>query len=173
MRIRYAIAMTAAIGVPGFVHAADLTLKLGIPRLPVAEYHAPYVAVWLEGTTDQRFVANLAVWYDLKKKNAEGTKWLADMRQWWRKSGRNLQMPVDGLSGATRGPGEHTLGFDATRPPFDKLPAGEYQMVVEAARELGGRELVRVPLTWPPKAAGTSQARGHHELGELVLNARP
>ena len=33
---------------------------------------------------------NLSVWYDLKLKDNEGTKWLKDMRQWWRKTGREL-----------------------------------------------------------------------------------
>src|SRR5690606_31442607 len=81
--------------------AADLTLKLNIPRLNVAEYHKPYVAIWIE-RPDRSVAANLAVWYDLKLKNKEGEKWLKDMRQWWRRTGRELEMPVDGVSGATR-----------------------------------------------------------------------
>ena len=74
-----------------------MKVSIEIPRLNVAEYHRPYVAVWLE-KPDQTFVGNIAVWYDLKLKDNEGTKWLKDMRQWWRKSGRELTMPVDGLS---------------------------------------------------------------------------
>ena len=172
MRMRYAVAMTAVIGVPGAAQAADLTLKVELPRLTVAEYHAPYAAFWLE-RADQSFAGNLAVWYDLKKKNNEGTKWLKDMRQWWRKSGRDLQVPFDGLSGATRAPGEHTLSFNGAKPPFDKLPPGDYQVVIETARESGGRELLRVPLQWPPKAPQTTQARGDHELGTVSAEARP
>ena len=63
-----------------------MKVSIEIPRLNVAEYHRPYVAVWLE-KPDQSFVGNIAVWYDLKLKDNEGTKWLKDMRQWWRKSG--------------------------------------------------------------------------------------
>ena len=29
----------------------------------------------------------------------------------------------------------------------------DYKLVVEAAREAGGREVVKVPLQWPPKSA--------------------
>jgi len=83
------------------LHAADLQLDVEIPRLDVAEYHRPYVAIWLE-RPDQSHVANLAVWYDTKLKDKEGEKWLKDLRQWWRRSGRSLEMPVDGVSGATR-----------------------------------------------------------------------
>ena len=171
MRMRYTVAMTAVMGVPS-VFAADLAVKVEIPRLTVAEYHRPYTALWIE-KADQSFVANLSVWYDLKMKNNEGTKWLKDMRQWWRKSGRELQMPVDGLSGATRAPGEHTLTFAGAKSPLDKLPAGEYAVVVEAAREVGGRELVRVPFTWPPTAAQSNQAKGEHELGAVSVAIKP
>ena len=171
MRMRYTVAMTAVLGVPS-AWAADLAVKVEIPRLTVAEYHRPYTALWIE-KADQSFATNLAVWYDLKMKNSEGTKWLKDMRQWWRKSGRELQMPVDGLSGATRAPGEHTLTFAGAKSPLDKLPAGEYAVVVEAAREVGGRELVRVPFTWPPTAAQSNQAKGEHELGAVSVAIKP
>lgn len=170
MQIRYSFMLGAALAAPGF--AADLNVKVEIPRLTVAEYHKPYVAFWIEGA-DQTFVRNLAVWYDLKMKNNEGTKWLKDMRQWWRKSGRDLQMPVDGLSGATRAPGEQQLNFNAAKSGLDKLPAGEYALVVEAAREVGGRELIRVPFQWPPKSAQTAQAKGEHELGAVTLTLKP
>jgi hypothetical protein len=172
MQLRYsmALASAAALGAPAF--AADLQLKIEIPRLTVAEYHRPYVAMWLE-RADQGVAANLAVWYDLKLKANEGTKWLKDMRAWWRKSGRDLAMPVDGLSGATRAPGEHVLSFATARAPLDKLPAGDYALVVEAAREVGGRELLRLPFTWPPKAAQTLKAQGEHELGAVSLELQP
>jgi hypothetical protein len=170
MQIRYSFMLGAALAAPSF--AADLNVKVEIPRLTVAEYHKPYVAFWIEGA-DQAFVRNLAVWYDLKLKDNEGTKWLKDMRQWWRKSGRELQMPVDGLSGATRAPGEHQLNFNGAKAGLDKLPAGQYALVVEAAREVGGRELVRVPFQWPPASAQTAQGKGEHELGAITLTLKP
>ena len=170
MQIRYSFMLGAALTAPTF--AADLNVKVEIPRLTVAEYHKPYVAFWIEGA-DQTFVRNLAVWYDLKMKNSEGTKWLKDMRQWWRKSGRDLHMPVDGLSSATRAPGEQQLNFNAAKSGLDKLPAGEYSLVVEAAREVGGRELVRVPFQWPPKSAQTGQVKGEHELGAITIELKP
>jgi len=171
MHLRYSAALTAVLGVPS-VWAADLTVKVEIPRLTVAEYHRPYTAIWIE-KADQSFSTNLAVWYDLKMKNNEGTKWLKDMRSWWRKSGRDLQMPVDGLSSATRAPGEHTLTFGGAKSPLDKLPAGDYAVVIEAAREVGGREVVRVPFTWPPKAPQSANAKGEHELGTVTVDVKP
>ncbi|TJZ75683.1 DUF2271 domain-containing protein [Chitiniphilus eburneus] len=165
-------ALVGAFG--GQALAADLAVKLEIPRLNVAEYHRPYVAVWLENA-DQNVAANLAVWYDLKAKGTEGagTKWLKDLRQWWRKSGRDAQMPLDGVSGATRPAGEHQLNFSEGKAPLGKLAPGQYTLVLEAAREVGGRELVRVPLTWPPKSAQTLKAAGEHELGAISVDLKP
>jgi hypothetical protein len=169
--MRHSIALgAAAFSLPAA--AAELVLKLELPRLTVAEYHRPYTAVWIE-RADQGFVSNLSVWYDQKKKDNEGTKWLKDMRQWWRKSGRELQMPVDGLSGATRAPGEHALVLPAARAGLDTLPPGDYAVAVEAAREGGGREVVRVPFKWPAKTAQTAGARGEHELGSVTLEIKP
>lgn len=170
MQLRYTLAASDVLAVP--VHAADIKLNLDIPRLDVAEYHRPYVAMWLE-KPDQSFVANLAVWYDLKLKDKEGNKWLKDMRQWWRKSGRNLEMPVDGISGATRAPGKHSIHFSDAKAPLKSLPPGEYQLVVEAAREVGGRELVRIPLQWPPQQPITLKETGSHELGQITIEMTP
>ncbi|WP_043437619.1 DUF2271 domain-containing protein [Cupriavidus sp. HPC(L)] len=192
MRRLLSVSMTGLGGLTGLAAmsfatpaaGAEIQVKVEIPRLSVAEYHRPYVAMWLE-RADQTPVATLSVWYDVKLKDAEGTKWLKDMRQWWRKAGRDLQMPADGISGATRAPGEHTVTFTDGKAPLAKLPAGEYQLVVEAAREVGGRELVRVPFAWPPEGAksdaksgaksgaGSAQAKGQHELGAVTVSLKP
>ena len=170
MHLRYSVALGAALAAPAF--AADLTLKIELPRLTVAEYHRPYVALWLEKAADQGFAGNLAVWYDLKKRDNGGTKWLKDMRQWWRKSGRDLQMPMDGISGATRSPGEHALSLGNAQA-LATLPPGDYQIVVESARENGGREVLRLPLQWPVRSARTARAQGEHELGAVALDVKP
>ena len=108
----------AAVG--GAATAADLSLSVEIPQLPVAEYHRPYVAIWIEGA-DQTIAANLAVWYQVR---GDHTKWLPDLRQWWRRGGRDLKVPVDGLTGATRPVGQHLLKFDAAQAPLAALEAG-------------------------------------------------
>ncbi len=170
MRSLLSITMSGAFVLPAF--SAEMKVSIEIPRLNVAEYHKPYVAVWLE-KPDQTFVGNIAVWYDLKLKDNEGTKWLKDMRQWWRKSGRELAMPVDGLSSATRAPGEHAISIALNKAPVKDLSAGEYHMVIEAAREVGGREILRIPFQWPVKAAENPKVKGEHELGQVGLELKP
>lgn len=87
-----------------------------------------------------------------------GTKWLPDLRQWWRKSGRSLQVPVDGVTGPTRPVGKHEVSFAASQPQLKDLAPGEYTPVVEAAREVGGRELVKIPSPPGPRRRARRKA---------------
>ena len=151
--------------------AADLRVHVEIPQLDVAEYHRPYVALWIE--QGNQHIADLNVGYDLKMKNNEGEKWLKDMRQWWRRTGRELDLPIDGVTSPTRPVGKHTLEFTEGKAPLAALPAGNYKLVVEAAREVGGRELVSIPFTWPAAQATSLQAQGQTELGAITLQVKP
>ena len=148
--------------------AADLTVKFELPQLNVAEYHKPYVAVWIE-RADQSIASTLSVLYDVRKKDNGGAKYLKELRTWWRKAGRDLALPIDGVSGATRSAGVQTLSFTPAKSGLDKLPAGDYRLVIEAAREAGGRELVRVPFSWPAKGKLAASASGKEELGAVSI----
>jgi len=151
---------------------AELNLKLEIPRLDVAEYHRPYIAVWVENQ-DQSTAAQLAVWYQTDPKKEDGTQWLKDLRQWWRRGGRELQMPADGVTGATRPAGAHVLSYKGTDKQLANLAPGKYNVVVEATREVGGRELLRLPFEWPGTQKQTATAQGKTELGAVTLNVTP
>lgn len=139
------------------------TISITLPRLDVAEYHRPYLTAWIEpaaGGTPQ----TLLVWYDVKKAGAEpGTKWLADLRTWWRKAGRTMKFPADGISGATRTPGTYQV------PIPDSVKPGAYTLYVESTREAGGREVVSVPIAIPAKPA---KASGKTELGAITVTPR-
>ena len=173
MRVTLTIALSGLIATAPAAYAASLDVNVEVPKLNVAEYHRPYVAVWIEGA-DQQVAANLSVWYQLKDTaEGHGTKWLPDLRQWWRKSGRTLQVPVDGVTGPTRPVGKHPLSFNDRQPQLRDLPAGQYTLVVEAAREVGGRELVKIPFSWPARNAQNGRAQGTSELGTVTLAVKP
>ncbi|CAN5190986.1 DUF2271 domain-containing protein [soil metagenome] len=157
------IATGLAAAVPA--SAADLTVTVELPRIANASYHRPYVAVWIE-REDQTAVRTLAVWYNQGRNNeGAGTDWLKDIRTWWRKGGRAMTLPADGVSGATRAPGTQTITLRGAA--LTGLAPGQYNIVVEAARELGGREAVRVPFRWG--AANTGRASGSTELGAVSV----
>jgi hypothetical protein len=155
----FAGALTANAG------AAELRLEVAIPRMAVAEYHAPYLAFWLKHA-DSGEIVPLGLWYD------DQEKWLKDLRLWWRRTGRTQSAPYDGLTGATRRPGTQSVDFSAL-PALAGLPAGDYELVVEAAREVGGREVVRLPFHWPADDTRTVTAKGDTELGTVTLQVGP
>ena len=153
------------------VSGGDISLSIEIPRLEVAEYHRPYVAAWIE-KPDGSFAANLAVWYDVEMKDKEGETWLKDIRQWWRKSGRSLKLPVDGVSGPTRPVGVHTITVPAKTTELPPLAEGEYRLVVEASREVGGREMLKLPFKWDGKTAAEASSQGKTELGKIQFSIK-
>jgi len=167
-------ALAVLLGTPAF--AAGLSANIEVPRINASEYHRPYVAAWIE-RPDNTVAATLAVWYDVKAndKNPEGagTKWLKDLRQWWRRTGRELQVPIDGVTSATRPAGKHQLTFAEGTAALPKLAPGAYKFVVEAAREVGGREVVSIPFQWPPTKAEQAAGAGSSELGEIKLDFKP
>ena len=162
--------LSAALAAPTLAAAqpATMDVTVNIPRLKVAEYHKPYVAFWVEKAGAK--AKTVAVWYDHDMKANEGTKWLRDVRQWWRVSGRSMTFPANGITGATRAPGAHKISF--TRAQLGAAAPGDYVLVVEAAREVGGRELLRIPFKWPAKAGAGGKAAGTTELGAVSISFR-
>ncbi len=168
MRSSLPLAPLVLLGLVPAADAASLDLRVEIPKLSVAEYHKPYVAAWIE-RDDGSVVSTVALWYEVRSRNNEGEKYLKDLRQWWRRTGRDLKVPVDGISGATRPPGEQQVTVVDGRGAMPKLEAGSYRLIVEAAREGGGRESVALPFQWPASGA-VAKAQGREELGAVSLS---
>ena len=161
--------LSAALAAPALAAApGTMDVTVTIPRLKVAEYHRPYVAIWVE--KEGAPAKTVAVWYDYDMKNGEGTKWLRDERPSWRVARRSMTSPANGLTAATRPPGTHKVSF--SRAQLGATAPGQYTLVIEAAREVGGRELLRIPFTWPAKAGAGGRAAGTSELGAVSISFR-
>lgn len=145
-------------------------LNVGLPQLDVAEYHKPYVAVWIEDA--KRSATHVAVWYDVDKREHKGKEWLKDLRQWWRRGGRSLDLPYDGLTSATKGPGQYTIDSQLNKALSD-MPAGNYTLRVEVSREVGGREVVSIPFILPlSQNTLPVEVKGKTEVGRVVLSTK-
>ena len=200
---RFACLVLALGTVTGVASAAEMNIAVELPKLDVAEYHRPYVAMWIE-REDQSFVANISLWYQEKRGGGGGgpggagrpgnsgapgggggpggesgggeggTKWLNELRTWWRKNGREqTSFPIDGVTGPTRPAGIQQLKITGDKAPLASLAPGKYRLVVEAARENAGREVVRVPFEWPAKSAQSQTGKGSTELGTVAVNVSP
>lgn len=125
------------------VTATELQLALKLPA-QAGEYHNPYVAVWVENSKGQS-ARTLVLW-------REGSKWLKDIRRWWRKVGRKDADFVDGITSATRAAGHYQLNFDALDDKGEPLTSGRYTLRIEVVRENGSRAMIKQAFTLNGKA---------------------
>src|SRR5262245_42600075 len=116
MRLSFALASLLCASIAG---AGEMNLAVEVPKLNTAEYHRPYVAIWIE-REDQSVAANLSVWYETGGRK-EGTKYLNELRQWWRRSGREQKFPIDGVTGPTKPVGVQQLKFASSQAPLATL----------------------------------------------------
>lgn len=144
------------------LRADDGTATFEIPRLNASTYRKPYVAIWLENAEGKQ-VEVYDVFYD---QAAAGKRWLPTLRTWWRRGGRAMTLPADGVSRPTRGPGQYKVSLGSLK----SVPAGKYALVVEAVREKGGRELVKIPFAWTPGKSVSASQGGSTELGRVSLS---
>lgn len=159
-----ALVIAAGVLAAGAASADELRVEIELPRMSVAEYHRPYVALWI-ARPDQSVVSHLDVWYQQEDgPEGAGETWLVDIRQWWRRIGRTLELDTDGVSRPTRPPGQHTISYQ-----LPALPPGDYLLNVEAAREVGGRELIGVPFRVSSNRVVEASAQGENELGAINM----
>ena len=162
------LALGSVLSGAAYAESNHLTVEVELPSKNVAEYHKPYVAIWIEDST--RKATQVALWYDLDMKGDKGKKWLKDIRQWWRRIGRKAEQPFDGLTSATKGPGKHIVSIDLNSKHLETLAAGEYQLRIEASREVGGKEVLNIPILWPLQSNEYPlQGQGKSELGAVRI----
>lgn len=166
MRIRMSLGLPVMLLLPAApTFAADVAVTFVVPKVTIKTYRKPYVAVWLEDANGKQ-VTSIKVFYD---QHRIGGKWLPELKTWWRRGGRAMDMPADGISSPTRAPGRYTIPIKGMKG----LKPGRYTVAVEAAREKGGREIVKVPFTWKPQAKSSASASGKSELGKVTVVVRP
>ncbi len=150
---------------PNITHAQTITVSVEIPDIKTSPYHKPYVAVWIE-TPKREGVHTLAFW-------RQQADWFKDLRQWWRKIGRNQSPDYQAVAGATRKPGVYSLQWDGKLTSGKMLPAGEYLLHVESVREQGSREYLQQAFTYPSDNKQVFTIEGKQEIGTVTLSIQP
>jgi len=134
--------------------ANKLTVDFELPSFDTADYHKPYVAIWVESKEKKE---TLLLWHLTKRKE---DKWLVDIRRWWRKIGRYGETP-DGVTGATKGPGKYSETFDIQG--LDK-----FTLLIEVVREDGGRSLLKQKIDFND-AEQSYRTKANKELGNVLI----
>lgn len=101
-------------------------VEIELPKVANGDYQRPYVAVWISSKDNQSSQV-LQLWH-------ERERWLKDLKYFWRRILRKNPNSIDGVTGATRGPGHYKFNWDD-----ENYAPGYYKLCAEAAREHGGR----------------------------------
>jgi len=139
---------------PAWGNDSQFVVEFQYSRTQRFRYNRPYVAVWIEDA-EGKAVRTLCLWVgDLQ--------WLWDLRRWSSHHGRDGRF-VQAVSRATRSPGKYGLIWDGRANGGKFVPAGKYNVCIEAVREHGGYGLIRQPVEIG-KGPFAVDMRGNYEI---------
>jgi thiamine biosynthesis lipoprotein ApbE len=112
------------------------------------DYRRPYVAVWVENKEGFP-VRNLLLW--VSHGGSGPYQWLPDLKRWYRSDEARRMVDrtdmVQTISRPTRPPGKYSVIWDGKDGHGKLLPAGEYTLFIDAAREHGTYQSISKQIT--------------------------
>ncbi|MEY4641796.1 MAG: hypothetical protein RLZZ227_1790 [Pseudomonadota bacterium] len=134
----------------------SMVVDYTIPDLNERGYERPYVAIWISDAQGKA-IRNLLLL-------GGEQRWASTNSRWWNSTRKRM----DNVTRPTRNPGEYQLVWDGKDEFGAVLPAGDYQLHVEASRENGGHSYKRVPFTLA-EGTQTFTQKGEDEIGDFSM----
>nr|WP_243749638.1 DUF2271 domain-containing protein [Pseudoteredinibacter isoporae] len=142
---------------------ASANIRFALPKIRSGNYRKPYVALWIENKK-RKVVKNLLLLGDSER-------WMSENSVWWRRQGRKTPTLLDVMARPTRRAGEYQLQWSG-RDDFGKaVAAGQYQLIIEAAREHGGHEKISIPFELGKPIKQTEKGQKEIQYIELELRS--
>ncbi len=135
---------SAAAARQTFPSGGELVVNFSFAPTAGGRVRNPYVVVWVEDSSG-KLVKTVSLWFE---RSGKGTRWLSDLRSWAAASGRVVDQTT---SGSTRTAGAYSVAWNGLGDDGAPVPAGQYTVFVEAARENGPYEVTSSPITIGPK----------------------
>ena len=135
-------------------------IEFEIPQIDAQPYHRPYLSIWISDM-EQKPLRNLLLLGDEQR-------WMQELRVWWRRVGRRNQTVIDGLSSATKRPGQYKVVWDGLDDYGAPVAGKELLIHIEASRENGGRSYKKIPIDMNQKDQ-LFTISGEDELGDIVI----
>lgn len=102
------------------------------------------------------------------------TKWVPDLRNWYRINGDKFKENKDNyasVTGATRNPGKYTIKWDGKDDKGVYVPQGKYTIIIESSKEHGTDEIIRQPMELK-KALKKVTNPGNVEISNVTFDFR-
>lgn len=146
--------------------------EINDPEGAGVQYRRPYVAIWAEDQEGNP-VRNILLW--VSQGGAGPFEWLPDLRRWKRadsiRKKTDKREMVFVMSRPTRPPGKYNAIWDGKDDLGKPVPPGEYTIYIEAAREHGTYQSMRVKLTLADKPF-SEDLKGNVEIKSAAVSYR-
>ncbi len=149
-----------------------VNLEINRPQAEGGRYRRPYVVVWVEDK-EGRSVRTLSLW--VSSGGAGPFQWIPDLKRWYaadeerkRHDDRELVLTI---ARPTRQPGKYRVIWDGKDDSKKPLPAGEYTISIEAAREHGTYQVIRKKVTIGDRPF-TEELKGNVEIRSASIEYR-
>jgi hypothetical protein len=149
-----------------------INFEINQPNNAGRRYRRPYVAIWVENK-DGFPIRNLTLWVSMG--GSGPFQWLPDLKRWYkadqaRKEVENKDL-IFTMARPTRPPGKYKVIWDGKDDHGKPVPAGEYTLLIDAAREHGTYQSIRKPLTLGDKPQ-TEILKGNVEIKAASIEYR-
>jgi thiamine biosynthesis lipoprotein ApbE len=149
-----------------------VNFEINRPEAESGRYRRPYVALWIEDK-DGASVRTLSLWVSMG--GAGPFQWLPDLKRWYKSDQeRKRRDKIDvffTISRPTRPPGQYRVIWDGKDDNGKPLPAGQYTVYLEAAREHGTYQSIHKAVTISDRPF-TEELKGNVEIRSASIAYR-
>ncbi len=149
-----------------------VNFEINQPDAETGRYRRPYVAIWAEDK-DGTSVRTMSLWVSMG--GAGPFQWLPDLKRWYagdqERKRRDKKELLFTIARPTRPPGKYKVIWDGKDDRGKPVPAGEYTICVEAAREHGTYQSIRKEVTLSDKPF-SEELKGNVEIRSASIEYR-
>ncbi len=137
-----------------------MRVKYRVPEIDISDYEYPYIVAWVTDTQNKPIKHLLML--------GDSPRWIEENYVHWRRVGRKQPAVIDHVARPTKPPGVYDIEWDGVDDHGRPVEQGEYILHIEASREHGGHQYVKLPVNFSNKADVWSVDPGS-ELGEISI----
>ena len=149
-----------------------VNFEINRPESETGRYRRPYVVVWVEDK-DGKSVRTVSLWVSMG--GAGPFQWMPDLKRWYaadeERKARDETELFFTVARPTRQPGKYKVIWDGKDDHKKPLPAGEYTISIEAAREHGTYQIIRKKVTIGDRPF-TEELKGNVEIRSASIEYR-